>query len=336
MLLSEEQQKSFTDQLQHTTARGGEYLIMPNAAQPAFLIPMESKEVYVKALALVKPISGKGELKKRLLSYVPPKWLKIKMKSLKVHQSKNDGRYSIILPWSQKITEKVTYISFDLGMRDIRVHKYAFSDETRKMVRNEHKFLLKMKGISEKKIITPDVLDFKDSSSYTCITQEFIDGMHMKQITASVETFFSQLSHGDILPLNEHPYIKNRLPEVRSYLTDAGQTKLLGHLDSHLKKYEKDQFKVATMHSDFSSTNTVKTANDKCVIIDWEDACEDGICIDAEYFNFRQTLYEGKSWLIKNAEQFLAAFHYVYFMVKKDNPQMLNRFKLTEESFSLV
>ncbi len=335
MLSSEEQRESFISRLQLTTAKNGEYLIMPNAAKPAFLLPTLNKEVYVKALALIKPISGKGELKKRILSYVPPKWLKSGFQTLDLNNQNSSERFSIILPWSQKICDKLTYITFDLAMKDITVHKYAFTPETRAMVRNEMKFLENLKNHKAKGIHIPELKGFEDEQEYTCLQQSFVNGMHMKELTPKVSAFFSALASESIFPLSDHPYIQNRFPLIEETLTEFSQLELLDELKSHYHKFQQEKFRVATMHSDFSSSNTVQTMSNECVIIDWEDACDDGVCIDTEYFKFRKTLQQSSQWSIKTAEQFLAVFHYVFFMAKKKNAEALDSFQLKNGMFSL-
>ncbi len=335
MLLSEEQKKNFISRLQLTTVEGGEYIIMPSAAEPAFLVPISSKQTYVKALALIKPISGKGELKKKILSYIPPKWLKKKFSQLVFSAPNENGRHSIILPWSQKICDKLTYISFNEDMSDIIVHKYAFTDETREMVRNEHDFLKKIDTSKSVGIHIPDIKGFEDASNYTCLMQGFVDGMHMKRLSPGVASFFASLNSQRIFPLSEHPYIVNRMPFMTQFLKENGENQLLKSIKELYHKYNSERFRVATMHSDFSSSNTVQTAQNECIIIDWEDACEDGICIDTEYFKFRQALLKEGAWLIKNAEQFLAVFHYIHFIAQKKNTEMIKKFSLTSSEFRL-
>lgn len=72
---------------------------------------------------------------------------------------------------------------------------------------------------------------------------------------------------------------------------------------------------------------TVRTKDDQYVIIDWEDAEDEGINIDVPFFRFRRHLYEHGSWKITNAESFLVVFHYVWFMVSKKNQGMLKSFQ---------
>lgn len=336
MLSSEEQKKSFTDRLALTTVSGDEYIIMPNATAPAFLVPISDKDIYKKALALIKPISDKGEIKKHVLSYIPPKWLKKKLSHIEFCRNEENDRYSIIFPWSQKICDKLTYISFNREMTDITVHKYAFTKEAREMVRNEHSFLSRIDTSNSMGIQIPKIKGFEDSDDYTCLLQDYVDGIHMTAISPSVSSFFSSLNSNEIQPLEKHPYIVNRMPLIKNVLLEFGQTKLLEELGKLYQKFKLEKFYVATMHSDFSSSNTVRTSNNDCVIIDWEDACEDGVCIDTEYFKFRKTIQSKESWMIKTAEQFLAVFHYIYFMAKKKNNKMLLKFNLDSEHFKLV
>ncbi len=336
MLLSEEQRENFISRLQLTTAKGGEYIIMPNAANPAFLVPIGSKDIFTKGLALIKPLSGKGELKKRILSLIPPKWLKRKLPHMSFENKNEVNRNTIILPWSQKICDKLTYISFDDEMKDIIVHKYAFTDTTRKMVRNEHAFLSKIDTSKALGIIVPAIKGFEEGDGYTYLMQNYLDGMHMKELSPNISSFFSSLNSNEILPLSDHPYIQNRFPLIRNVLNEIGETEILAELDSLYEMYSNEKFHVATMHSDFSSSNTVQTDENQFVIIDWEDACEDGVCIDAEYFKFRKTLQNNESWSIKNADQFLVVFHYFYFMTKKRNELMLRRFNLSGGAFNLA
>ena len=87
------------------------------------------------------------------------------------------------------------------------------------------------------------------------------------------------------------------------------------------------------MHGDFSTTNTVQTPDNRYVLLDWEDAQEQGLNLDVPFFEFRRQLYKSGEWQIQGAEGFLVVFHYVWFQVVKRNRDMLRDFRIEHGRF---
>lgn len=112
-----------------------------------------------------------------------------------------------------------------------------------------------------------------------------------------------------------------------------GNGTLKKNLERMFEQYRDTRFQVATMHCDFSTTNTVQTPDDRYVILDWEDAQDRGLNIDVPFFQFRKQLYKTGEWAIQGAEGFLVVFHYVWFQVIKDNPMMLRDFRIEHGRF---
>ena len=287
------------------------------------------------AIGLIKPITRKGDLKKKLLSLAPRWILNFVFKRVYISNPNEGSKHGLILPWNQNRAAKTTIISFDLNLKHVEVEKYAFQEFTREMVHNEKDYLNKLKGDSEAKIIVPEVKDFRETKDYTLLVQDFYFGEYVEEINTNILSFFDKLNSKTIYALHEHPYLKSKWPTISSSLTQWNCEDLLDSLDSGLEKFKDVKFQVATMHSDFSTTNTVHTADDKYVIIDWEDAEKEGINIDVPFFKFRRHLYEHGNWSITNAESFLVVFHYIWFMVSKNNRQMLESFRFDGKEFSV-
>ena len=113
MALSDASKETFLSRLKHTAVRSGTYIVMPNTAKPAFLIPTEKKRVFKQAIDLVKPISRKGELKKSLIKMAPLWVLKLVFSTITVENENQQDRHAVILPWNQDLTSKITIIMFD-------------------------------------------------------------------------------------------------------------------------------------------------------------------------------------------------------------------------------
>jgi hypothetical protein len=334
MVLSDGSREIFLSRLQHTAVRSGTYLVMPNAAKPAFLIPTEKRKVFKQAIDLVKPISRKGELKKSLIKALPLWVLKLVFPTLRIDNPQAGDRNAVILPWNQDVTSKITIIMFDHELRHVEVEKYAFSEATREMVCNERNYLTRLKSDQESKIVVPEVKNFVENDDYVCLMQDFYFGNYVENLTSNLYSFFDKLNSTEIHCLNEHPYILNKLPIIQHKLADLKCHALLEEVTKLFNQYKRTRFQVATMHSDFSTTNTVHTDDDKFVIIDWEDAEDDGINIDIPFFKFRRQLYDKGWWEIRNAEGFLVVFHYIWFMVNKGNAEMLQKFRIDKGVFS--
>lgn len=334
MGLLEGSKETFLSRLQHTAVKPGTYLVMPNAQKPAFLVPAYSRIAFKIGIDLIKPISRKGEVKKNLIKKIPLWLLRIKFPTITIDNPNCGDRDAVILPWNQDVKSKITIIFYDLNLNNVEVEKFAFADKTRKMVRNEKLFLDNLKGDPESKIIVPEVKEFIEEEKYTCLTQEFYFGNYVETITSNLLAFFDKLNTDEILSLEDHPYVLEKYPMMMGKLVQFECYDLFREMETLYHEYRKDKFQVATMHSDFSTTNTVHTDDDKFVIIDWEDAQENGINIDIPFFNFRRQLFEKGSWKIENAESFLVVFHYVWFMVSKANIGMLQSFKIDKRVFS--
>ncbi|MFT4678657.1 MAG: hypothetical protein ACI84C_002091 [Flavobacteriales bacterium] len=334
MVLSEGSREIFLSRLQHTAVRSGTYLVMPNAVKPAFLIPTEKRKIFKQAIDLIKPISRKGELKKRLIKALPLWVLKMVFPTLKIENPNAGSRHAVILPWNQNVTSKITIIVFDQELSNVEVEKYAFSEDTRHMVNNERSYLTRLKSDPESKIVVPEVKNFVEHQDYVCLIQDFYFGNYVENLTSNLYTFFDKLNSTDIHCLSEHPYILNKMPIIQDKLADFECDTLLTEMTKLFDQYKRTRFQVATMHSDFSTTNTVHTEDDKFVIIDWEDAEDDGINIDIPFFKFRRQLYDKGWWEINNAEGFLVVFHYIWFMVNKGNSEMLQKFRIDKGVFS--
>lgn len=334
MGLLEGSKETFISRLQHTAVKPGTYLVMPNAQKPAFLVPVYSRKAFKIGIDLIKPITRKGELKKNLIKRIPLWLLKLKFPTLKIENENPGERDAVILPWNQDVKSKVTIIFFDLALKNVEVEKFAFADKTRNMVRNEKKFLDNLQGDQESKIIVPKVKKFIEEEEYTCLIQEFYFGNYVETITSNLLAFFDKLNTDEILSLQDHPYILEKYPMMMGKLKQFECYELFHEMESLFDQYKTDKFQVATMHSDFSTTNTVHTDDDQFVIIDWEDAQENGINIDVPFFKFRRHLFETGNWEIRNAEGFLVVFHYIWFMVSKSNIPMLQSFKIDQKVFS--
>ncbi|MCB0761963.1 MAG: hypothetical protein KDC12_10610 [Flavobacteriales bacterium] len=264
-----------------------------------------------------------------------PLWvLKLVFSTVKINTGKTEGRYAVVLPWNQDLTSKLTLIVFDQALRQVEVLKYAFTEATRQMVQNEKNYLERLQDDAESKIIVPEVKNWIENDAYCCLVQDFYFGSYVENLTSNLYTFFDKLNTSDIRCLNEHPYILNKMPVIAQRLKDFECTQLLDEISKLFEQYKRTRFQVATMHSDFSTTNTVHTSDDKFVIIDWEDAEDEGINIDIPFFKFRRQLYEKGWWEIRNAEGFLVVFHYIWFMVNKGNREMLQKFRIDRGVFS--
>ena len=248
--------------------------MLPNAEQPAFLVPMHSRRSFRTGLSLIKPITRKGEFKRDLLGLVPRWLLRLKFPTLQIEGGGNQERHSVILPWSQNAGSKVTMIHFDKRKARVEVQKFAFEPATRDMVRNEHSYLkdLEVKGVS--RIVIPEVRNFEDGELFTCLTQPFYFGHYVEKIPSGILEFFSQLNTSEIHPLQAHPYMEERYKNVMAYLEEHDFGTLKKNLERMFEQYRDTRFQVATMHCDFSTTNTVQTPDDRYVILDWEDAQE--------------------------------------------------------------
>ncbi|NQX92228.1 MAG: hypothetical protein HRT74_08935 [Flavobacteriales bacterium] len=331
----EELKETCTDLYTRTPVKSGKYFVMPNTEKPAFLVPAYSQKAFRAGIQLIKPITRKGDLKKRLLSMVPVWILSLKFKSIKIDNPNEGDDHTLILPWNQDPSGKVTIIKWNNSGKDVQVQKYAFKPETRDMVRNERSYLNKLKGDVTAKIIVPEVVNFEDNEQFTLLEQEFYFGEYVEEINTNILSFFDKLNTTKIVELNHHPYLNSKWPKVKEMLKEFECNQLLDQLQSNMQQFQHVKFQVATMHSDFSTTNTVHTKDDKYVIIDWEDAEDEGINIDVPFFRFRRHLYLHGSWKITNAESFLVVFHYVWFMVSKRNKEMLRQFQLRGSEFSI-
>lgn len=323
---------TFTSRLPHTPVKSGRYLMLPNPEQPAFLIPMHSRRAFRTGLGLIKPITRKGELKRNVLGLVPRWVLRLKFKTIQIEGGGSD-RYSVILPWSQDAGSKFTCIHYDLRQARVEVQKFAFSPETREMVRNEHSYLQRLQVNGVSRIVIPEVRGFEDTEHYTVLTQPFYFGHYVEAIPSGILEFFSQLATREIHTLQQHPYMRERYQEVMAFLDEAGCETLKIELLRLYDQHRETRFQVATMHGDFSTTNTVQTPDNRYVLLDWEDAQEQGLNLDVPFFEFRRQLYKSGEWQIQGAEGFLVVFHYVWFQVVKRNRDMLRDFRIEHGRF---
>ncbi|MGB0424497.1 MAG: hypothetical protein ACPGED_09240, partial [Flavobacteriales bacterium] len=212
MALLEESKGICTAHYKHTQVKTGYYYLMPDALKPAFLVPAYQRKAFRTAIGLIKPITRKGDLKKKLIALAPRWILNFVFKRVYISNPNEGGKHALILPWNQNRSAKTTIISFDLALKNVEVEKYAFQDFTKQMVRNEKAYLNQLKGDSEAKIIVPEVKDFRETEDYTLLVQDFYFGEYVEEINTNILSFFDKLNSTNIYPLHEHPYLISKWP----------------------------------------------------------------------------------------------------------------------------
>ncbi|MGD1848493.1 MAG: hypothetical protein ACFB10_24130 [Salibacteraceae bacterium] len=90
----------------------GEYFVLPNQSEPAFLLPAHDALVFKKSLNYLVPRSAAARWKKRALSYAPWTTLQRHLPKCYVEGANTTHPHlpRLIMPWNQGPAEKLTWI----------------------------------------------------------------------------------------------------------------------------------------------------------------------------------------------------------------------------------
>ena len=317
------------EQLNKLPVNKGEYLVLPDIDTPFFIIPMQSRIIFKKAVRFIKPKNKHGWIKKILLSIIPFSLIRSFFYTIKISTNFNEQYPQLILPWNQDFDNK--FVIFNLKSKPTLI-KVGFKD-AKSLIKNENKTISHI--LVKNNQIAPVVLNYEETKSYSLIETNFYHGKHPELLPDAIRNFFLSIyKESQSITFSHHPYIRRMISSVYKKLDKTKYKDILNQIDSYIEEFANINIPICIMHGDCTRTNIIVN-NEETIIIDWEECILDGVPIDVEYFAFRNNLDKTQAWKIKDEIDFLVVLHYIHFQCLYSNHTRLEKISWIQDTVSL-
>lgn len=314
----------------------GEYLFLTNRFRPSFILPMHNRYVYKMALSLIAPLSRKGKIVKAGLKITPfflLRWLFDT--EFIASKSQLKKYYALIIPWNSELKtyEKLTLINFSWEEGVVSVSKIGFSSLAKQLIKNEASVLTKLVDYYDSCV--PKYLSFTENPSYAMATVSYLEGEKTDTISLHIESFMNSFVQKTIL-LCKHPYILKTKDAVFDALVVSNKKYLQQKFDALFSLYAFENMPITLMHGDFCKSNVITQKSGKQVIVDWEDADEEGLPVDIAFYRFKNTLSHKYPFVVYNLIDALAVYQYIVHHTKRNNMDALGIFDTSKRRKNFI
>lgn len=305
----------------------GKYAVIGPDAKPKFYVLLGARPLRWKALSLVRFTSFKGFLLKFFITFAPDLIISALLSTLKIRNKYEcDIRKLgvVIRPWVIEPNSK--FVLFITENGDNKIIKVGVKEFTANMVMREFESLNHAtvdKGHSQLLgVSVPAILDGGNISGGFYLIQEYIAPMNnkinileKKKLAVKLNDFLLSQYYRTI-EWQDNPLIK----DMRASMN--GATGNLAESFNSLYSLTSNVFSNAKIlhcpcHGDLSESNIIQAEN-RLILIDWEDYTENGTLIDLKYFELRCYLDFDEPFLLNDIYDYIAILYLIYFMKVKE------------------
>lgn len=313
----------------------GKYVLIGPDTKPKFYVLLGSRKLRWGALSLVRFTSFKGLLLKLFITFAPDIIISSLLSTLKVRSKNEDYKRKlgvVIRPWIIEPNSK--FVLFITEDGDNKITKIGVKESTKIMVHREFEALSHAKIDKEQSVLlgvsVPKILEggninggFYLIQEYIAPTNNKINILEKRKLAVKLNDFLLSQNYPTI-HWQKNPLIKEMLASMN------GVTGNLAESFNSLYSLISDVFSTTDIlhcpcHGDLSESNIIQAEN-RLILIDWEDYTENGTLIDLKYFELRCYLDFDTPFSLHDIYDYIAILYLFYFMkVKKiTNERYLN------------
>jgi len=287
-------------------------------------LPFYSRRAFRRACRLIKTGNRQGLVKRFLLSVLPPAILRRRYPIVRVERhaditTPSAGWHALIRPWAQRPWERAVLIHFDNNGQGRMVRKIAFSEEAAAAMRREHRALDRLGELRlPSSIHVPAVAARASWGPATVLDFPYLDGEYYFQEGERLHLLLSCLQgNGREATVATHPYIIRTRAEI-TRMPAAMRRSLGAFLTDRLQRFASRPLPVVFMHGDLGYPNLLDSP-ERLAVLDWENAAEDGIPIDLNYYRLKRRCLQGKNWRMRTMMDFFAMYQAVLLALRNGN-----------------